>query len=337
MALTNPQIAVVERGQDATITVSMSPEQDITGWTISAIVRAYNGGTALVTKTVGSGIALTTPATGVFTVTFAAADLSLTPGAYVWEITRTNSGYIFPIVEPSSFIVRQSSSASNPTLTNLSEVSAILNLPTLTDDMAKQYLFLIGSAEDFVRRYCGRKFTYGTYTEYLNAYPSQELHLRETPVHSVTSVHVDTSGYAGQSAGAFDAATEIEQGVDFYLDTTNNIDGVSSVGRLIRINGFWGVNSVRPYGRLAYTPTKSQATVKVVYVAGYSIIPYDLKTAIATMVKQSALSIPYGGMITSQSGEGYSRSIAGADAMMKYVGSVHGVLASYRSGSSYFA
>ena len=106
MAIANPQVVVVERGQDATVIVSMSPAQDITGWTLSAIVRAYNGGTALITKTVGSGIALTTPATGVFTVTFSASGLNLTPGAYVWEVTRTNSGYLFPVVEPSSFVVR---------------------------------------------------------------------------------------------------------------------------------------------------------------------------------------------------------------------------------------
>jgi len=337
MAIANPQIVVVERGQDATVTVSMSPAQDITGWTLSAIVRAYNGGTALVTKTVGSGIELTTPATGIFTVTFSASDLNLTPGAYVWEVTRTNSGYVFPVVEPSSFVVRESSAGSNPTLTNLSEVSAILNLPTITDDQAKQYLFLIGSAEASIRRYCGRKFTYGTYTEYLNAYPSSELYLRENPVHSVTSVHVDTSGYAGQSSGGFAAATEIEQGVDFYLDTTGNTDNVGGTGCLVRINGYWGVDRQRPFGRLAYQPVKTMATVKVVYIGGYNIVPYDLKTAIATMVNQAALSIPFGGMLTSESGEGYSRSIAGPDVMMKYVGGVSSTLASYRSGSTFFA
>lgn len=337
MAISNPQVVVVERGQDATITVTQTPAEDITGWTLSAIVRAYNGGTALVTKTVGSGITLTTPSTGVFTITFSASDLALTPGAYVWEVTRTNSGYVFPVVEPSSFIVRESSAGSNPTLTNLSEVSAILNLPTITDDQAKQYLFLIGSAEASIRTYCGRKFTYGTYTEYLNTYPSPDLFLRENPVSSVTSVHVDSNAYAGQATGAFAADTELEQGVDFYLDTTGNTENVGSTGRLIRINSFWGVDRQRPFGRLSYQPVKTQATVKVVYVGGYNIIPYDLKTAIATMVNQASLAIPKGGLLQSESSEGYSYSLSGPDVMAKIVGSVSLTLAAYRSGSTFFA
>lgn len=77
MAIVSPQIIVAEAGQDLTVTVSLSPAESVVGWTVLATLRAYNGGTALASKTIGSGITVSNSATGVFVITFSAADLTL--------------------------------------------------------------------------------------------------------------------------------------------------------------------------------------------------------------------------------------------------------------------
>lgn len=68
--------------------------EDITGWTLSFIVKDVPGGSAVLTKTTSSGIALTTPASGLATVTVADTDtVSITPGKYQYELKRTNAGF----------------------------------------------------------------------------------------------------------------------------------------------------------------------------------------------------------------------------------------------------
>lgn len=70
--------------------------QDITGWTLSWMVKADLAdvdGSAVLTKTTSSGIALTTPASGICTVTIADTDTdSLTAGRYYHELKRTTAG-----------------------------------------------------------------------------------------------------------------------------------------------------------------------------------------------------------------------------------------------------
>ena len=67
--------------------------QDITGWTVSFIIHAYGDPNIVyVTKTVGSGVVLTTPTRGVLTATISATDVtSILPGLYQWRAERTNS------------------------------------------------------------------------------------------------------------------------------------------------------------------------------------------------------------------------------------------------------
>jgi hypothetical protein len=82
------------KGEDDVLTVSMSPATNITGWTIKFTVRKnYNDPTALITKTVGSGITVTDATNGVFTITIASADTSgLDLRAYAFDVQRTSAG-----------------------------------------------------------------------------------------------------------------------------------------------------------------------------------------------------------------------------------------------------
>lgn len=67
---------------------------NITGWTVTWTLRVDRAtSAALITKTVGSGITLTTPASGILRVTIDSADWStIDPGNYWMVLERTGSG-----------------------------------------------------------------------------------------------------------------------------------------------------------------------------------------------------------------------------------------------------
>lgn len=70
--------------------------QDITGWSLSWMVKKKKTDTdvsALINKTTAAGIALTTPSSGVATVTVTDDDtVSLKDGTFYHELKRTTTG-----------------------------------------------------------------------------------------------------------------------------------------------------------------------------------------------------------------------------------------------------
>jgi hypothetical protein len=76
-----------------TVTMDTPPAGGISGWALAFYLKkAYTDAVALVTKTSGSGITVTDAVNGVFTVTLATADTDQTPGNYVYDVWRTDSG-----------------------------------------------------------------------------------------------------------------------------------------------------------------------------------------------------------------------------------------------------
>lgn len=68
--------------------------QDLSSWSaVSFIVHAYGDPRIVfITKTVGSGVAFTTPTQGLITVTIDAADTAnMPPNLYQWRLERTDS------------------------------------------------------------------------------------------------------------------------------------------------------------------------------------------------------------------------------------------------------
>jgi hypothetical protein len=82
------------KGEDVVLTVTMAPATAISGWTLQFTLRTqYGDPTALVTKTNGSGITITNPTTGIFTVSLASADTAgLDLRAFVYDIQRIDTG-----------------------------------------------------------------------------------------------------------------------------------------------------------------------------------------------------------------------------------------------------
>lgn len=63
---------------------------NLTGLTTSAITFEIRGKGSTITKTIGSGVTLTTPASGICTVVLTAANTdTLDPGAYGWALRLT--------------------------------------------------------------------------------------------------------------------------------------------------------------------------------------------------------------------------------------------------------
>lgn len=94
------QLLRIIRSQDLSLRFVMDRPRSISGWSVTFQIRKRLGGTSVLTKTVGSGIALTDTGRGVLTVSLAKADtsgLTLTSGlasgeGYVWDLKRTDAG-----------------------------------------------------------------------------------------------------------------------------------------------------------------------------------------------------------------------------------------------------
>ena len=81
------------RAQDLTIRATMNQPRDVTGWSVSFTMRDSLGGTAHITKTVGSGITIADAGKGVLDIALAKADTSsLAIQSYVWDVKRTDTG-----------------------------------------------------------------------------------------------------------------------------------------------------------------------------------------------------------------------------------------------------
>jgi hypothetical protein len=82
-------------GEDVTITVTLSGSGSIAGWAFTFTLKSAYGGSALVTKTVGSGIVITDAANRILTITLSSSDTNrATTEAvkYLYDLWRTDSG-----------------------------------------------------------------------------------------------------------------------------------------------------------------------------------------------------------------------------------------------------
>jgi hypothetical protein len=84
-------------GEDKTLEFTVleadGSAQDLSGWAIEWVLRREPGGSALVTKEVGSGITVSTPASGVLQVAVADVDTDPLPAGRYWHaLRRADSG-----------------------------------------------------------------------------------------------------------------------------------------------------------------------------------------------------------------------------------------------------
>lgn len=309
MAIVSPALVSFRHGQDCTITVTLSPAEDASTWTVAAKLRAYNGGTVLATGSVSGATLSTAP---VWTITFTDDDLTQVPGAYVWEFWRTNAGFEYPIVEPSAFIIEPSAESAYPRLTNLSEYIVHSRLSvTPSDAVANQLIQLLAASEEQVKQYLGRDLTYkASFTEYYDGNGKPRIKLRRWPVTPASvSVSLDAGGYYGQPSGAFASTTALTLGTDYIVPIDSKWgDSLSYGGYVERMGNIWPYRNRYPNGYLARMPEPLPGCIKVTYTAGFQTIPYPIKQAIWDLTTIKVALSPYGRLLNSESGEGYSYS-----------------------------
>lgn len=327
MAIVQPAFVLAEAGES--LDVVLTVPGDTTGWSITADLRtSAKSAAALVTKTVGSGITNTPGASeSTLTISFSAANLTLTPGAYVWAVRRTDAGAEFPITDESAFFITAADGSAYPELTNLSEYLAFQSLSeTVTDADAKALVQLLAAAETAVRNLCGRQFNYGTYTEYPAVMWTRTAMLRETPVYSTAiDVRYDHSR-------TFGSETALTYATDFDLDIAPS--GLSENGILYLRGDFWRGHFERPIGLLSSRRVPSVGVLKVVYSGGFQTIPHPVKLAVWETVAQRLHVRARGGApLQSESGLNYSYSLGGDwEAEAQQLGSVRQVISQYRHG-----
>jgi hypothetical protein len=338
MAIAQPGLIVAEYGQDLTTTITLSTYTSISGWTVSDIIRAYDGGPVLAT---GTATPTDTGTVASWSIAWTAAMLTQEPGAYVHEFLRTNTGFVFPIIDPSGFLIRPSAASAFPTLTNLSEYLAhAMPDATISDSQAKQVIMLLAAAEARVKHYTGRDFVYRALaTEYYDGNGTNRIRLRRTPVvPSSVVIYADYGGYYGQAATPFDSTnTVLTLGTDYTIAPDSRFgDSLNHSGIVGRIGTVWPMRKVRKPGYLSSQFEGVSGSIKVTYSGGFQLIPYDLKLAVWDIATMYRVGSTWGQIANSESGEGYSRSLGGGGQTSDLPMHVKAILDQYRDGGSYF-
>lgn len=90
------EIKVVQ-GDDLTYTLTVNDADgnavDLTGASaaVFTVKKNYSDDTAVIEKTLGAGVVITTPASGVVTVTLSDSDTDIEDGTYMFELQVTDS------------------------------------------------------------------------------------------------------------------------------------------------------------------------------------------------------------------------------------------------------
>jgi len=146
-----------------------------------------------------------------------------------------------------------------------------------------------------IESWCGREFARATVTEFYSTNGTRTIALRRRPVSSVTSVHLDFAGRAGQGPDTpFSSESLLAAGTDYFLDFRDA--AFSYTGLLHYTSGVWPERTrQREPGKLAQEYTPQRGNVKVTYVGGYDPIPADIQFAAAQVVAYARRNAKFGG------------------------------------------
>lgn len=212
-------------------------------------------------------------------------------------------------------------------LTSVAALKTHLGVSSTTEDAFLGQL--LPAVESAFAKFTDRVLEKTTYTEYYSGRGTPVILLREYPVISVTSVHLDTGGYYGSVTDSFGAETLLVSGTDYAL-VKDGRAGSAETGRLLRIGNVWPVRyDVRP-GLLSYATKPCPGCIKVVYLAGYNPIPLDVQLAIWQVCAQLRAGREYGRPYSAEHYEEYSYSLEAQAASAWKVGEPAQIIARYR-------
>ncbi len=239
-------------------------------------------------------------------------------------------------------------------LASFLEVLAVASFVTL--DYAKMWLGIKSSADDLrlqafldaasqnVSDYCRRRFLQQTYTDvYVGGTNTSTFALPHSPITAVASIHLDNLGRFGQLAGAFPAATLLTVGVDYMLpfdgflgddcDDSNDTTPCVKSGLIRRVDSVWP-GETQYDGGLSSRQGPGAGNIKITYTAGWTqdTMPSVIRAAVCQIAGVIKRSAPFGGLLGSESWQGYSYSLQNPQALAKYpeLGSTRSFLVKYR-------
>ncbi len=216
-------------------------------------------------------------------------------------------------------------------LTSRDNVKLLLSIATA--DTSKDALLdlLIAEADVIIENYLDRRIEQATYTEFYGGSGDERLFLKNYPVTSITSIHLDNGGYFGDGPDSFAADTLLTEGSDYVLNKDDaSATAVSRSGEVFRINGIWDRQRTRKRGQLCSAPSSGMGNIKVVYVGGYLVVPKDLEHCANRVVVSIYNSRKLSSVIASESFEDYSYNLAGTEEAARALDSSHSVLAHYK-------
>ena len=144
---------------------------------------------------------------------------------------------------------------ADTTYSSLDETKAYMGVPVATNDALLTTFEKVARA--LINKYCSvTTFLEDTYSEFYDGERETYVVLKHFPIVSVTTLHID-------GGRVFDASALIASDEFVIYKDDGKIE-------LIGVDQFGGVRSIFPRG---------QQNIKVVYVAGFSTTPDDLKVA----------------------------------------------------------
>lgn len=213
-------------------------------------------------------------------------------------------------------------------LTNRANIKTLIGIgDTSLDDVID---LMIPQADAIIKGYLQRDIEQVSYTEYYNGTGSQVLVLNQSPVQFITSVHEDRDGYYGDGTDAFPSSSTLVEGTDFVLRKDDNtVTEKSKSGILYRIKKNWYRPQVRYGNQLASSPGFGMGNIKVVYVAGWAVVPSDIQFAASKLVVSMLESRSKAGRLQSENIEDYSYTLVNGEDEAQALDSVRSSLARY--------
>lgn len=213
-------------------------------------------------------------------------------------------------------------------LATLAKVKALLGVTSSSQDVQLDALRL--AADQAIKTDCDRAFESATYTEYYSGTGTRYLCLRETPVASITTIHLDYSGYYNQNPEpVFGSDKLLTAGKDYALKIDR--DGMSFSGIVERINTVWAeLNRAYVTGHVTTEVSPALGNIKVVYTAGYTTIPEDLQWALALIVRRMQQYAKIGWQLGMEKLRDYTYQLTAAKHAISELGDVQRTLRMYK-------
>ncbi len=172
---------------------------------------------------------------------------------------------------------------------------------------------LLVAAESIIKDFCKQNIEVATYTEFYSSTNLRYFVLREKPVISITSLWSNDGAYYGTSPrDAFDDNSLLTQGVDYCLDVDRG-GLISTSGKVLRVTTNWTQYAMAYVpGHITMDLGPAYGNIKVIYTAGYSVIPDDLQYCCAFLVSYMKRTIKFGQNLQAEKLGDYGYHVARA-------------------------